>query len=264
MMDTMRDSESARALPNIVRPLVDLLRNGEPAFQKDTLEYQYRRIIFEIFNRLPVHEAIRAHLSAIFSCLLHIIRNDNEEIGQTAVKCMVDLIRNYRSVTEELSTEFVAIFQEAHQNMKGLVEQYLAEDSPLLDTNTALPALCSFKVLGEMGMVMVMMSQVQKNLVSTTIQGSASCALEVLALESSAQNKARSDFEAMGGIWAGAADTIKNPGLYGDFIQAQIKVRILCMQSSCYLSYLFRCFLISPISCGSLLILRNLMVKHSF
>ncbi|KAF8974524.1 hypothetical protein BDZ97DRAFT_2053099 [Flammula alnicola] len=233
MLDTVRDSESARALPNIVRPLVDLLRNGEPAFQKDTLEYQFRRVLFEILNRLPVSESIRVHIGAIFSCMIHVIRNDNEDNGQTACKTLVDLIRSYRSVTAESSTEFVAIFQEAYQNMKGLVDQYLSEDSLQVDPNTALPALRSFKVLGEMGMVMVMMSQVQRNLVSSTIQGSTSYAFEVLGLESPAQHKTRVDFEAMGGIWAGVAPSIRNTGLYSDFIQAQIKMLS-------YLAYVMR------------------------
>lgn len=226
MLDTIRDSESARAIPNIVRPLVDLLRNGEPSFQKDTMEYQYRRVVFEILNRLPTNEAIRVHLSSIFSCMIHVIRTDNEDNGQTACKTLVDLVRNYRSVTEEGVAEFVAIFQEAYTNIKGLVERYLSADSPLADPNTALPALRSFKALGEMGMVMVMMSQVQRNLVASTLQGSSSYAFEILALESPAQHKARTDYEAMGSIWDGVAPTVKNLTLYGDFIQAQIKVRV--------------------------------------
>ncbi|KAF9485316.1 hypothetical protein BDN70DRAFT_848082 [Pholiota conissans] len=224
-LDTARDSESTRALPNIIRTLIDLLRNGEPAFQKDTLEYQYRRVLFEILNRIPMNEGIRIHVGAIYSCLFHIIRTDNEDNAQTAVKTLVDLLRNYRTITEEVTTEFVSLFQEAHQNMKALVDRYLSENSPQLDPNTSLPSLSSFKVVGEMGMVMVMICQIQKTSSSNTIiQGSATYALEVLGLESPAQHKARMDFEAMGGIWAGVAPTIKNPGLYADFIQTQIKM----------------------------------------
>jgi transformation/transcription domain-associated protein len=54
-------------------------------------------------------------------------------------------------------------------------------------------------------------------------QGTTALAFEVLALESSAQHKARSEFEAMGGFWAGMSATVRNPGLYSDFIYAQIK-----------------------------------------
>jgi transformation/transcription domain-associated protein len=232
MLDTVRDSESARALPNIVRPLVDLLRNGEPSFQKDTLEYQYRRILFDILNRLPVNESVRVHVPLIFGCMLHVLRHDNEENGATACKTLVDLVRSYRSLTEEVLTDFLAIFQEGFQNMKGLVNQYLSEESPQLDGNVALPALRSFKVLGEMGMVMVIMSQIHRALVSAAIQGTTTHAFEVLSLESPTQHKARTEYEAMGGIWAGMAPTIRNPGVYSDFTHAQIKVSK--HQLSCY------------------------------
>ncbi|KDR83700.1 hypothetical protein GALMADRAFT_236040 [Galerina marginata CBS 339.88] len=233
VLDTMRDSESARSLPRLVRPLLDLLRSGEPAFQKDTLEYQFRRVQFEILNRLPVNEAFRNLIPAVFSCMLHIVRHDNEENGGTASKTMVDLIRNCRTGIEDGLKEFIAIFQEALQNVQGLVPQYLSEESGLVDTNVAFPAMRSFKALGEMGMVMVIMSQVHRNLVVSTMQTTTPHAFEMLAQESPVQRRARTDFEAMGGIWAGMSPSIRNPGLYNDFMQAQIKMLS-------YLAYVMR------------------------
>ena len=46
----------------------------------------------------------------------------------------------------------------------------------------------------------------------------------MVILEAPVQKKAREDFEAMGGIWAGTASSIKNPMIYADCIGAQIKV----------------------------------------
>lgn len=227
MLDTGRDSEFTRTLSNIIRPIVELLRTGEPAFLKDSQEYSFRRTLFEILTRLPVHETIRAHLGPIFTCMMHIIRHDNEENGGQACKAMVDLLRNYRLITEESAAEFLGIFRDSFQNMKGMLDQYLSADSPSVDPNVSLHAIRSFKVLGEMGMVMVMMSQIQRALISSTLQASTTYAFEVLALEAPAQLQARTDFEAMGGIWAGVAPTIKNTTLYHDFTQAQIKARPL-------------------------------------
>jgi len=224
MLDTMRDSESARSLPRLVRPLLDLIRSGEPSFRKDSPEYQFRRVQFDILNRLPVNEAIRTLLPAIFSCMLHVLRHDNEDNGATACKMMVDHIRTYRSATEEGLTDFITIFQEACQNMKDLVPQYLGAESNPVDSNIALPALRSFKALGEMGMVMVIMSQVHRNLVVATMPTTTPHAFSVLALESPIQQQDRTDHEAMGGIWAGMSPSMKNPAVYSDFIQAQIKV----------------------------------------
>lgn len=225
MLDTVRDTESARALPYMIPTLLELLRSGEPALHKDAIEYQFRRVLLEILNRLPVNEAVRVHVTPIFSCMLHIVRYDNEENGVTASKTMVDIIRNYRSLTEESTTELSKIFQEAFRNMKSLVGQVLSEESSILDPNMALPSIRSFKVVGEMSMVMVIMSQIHRALISPTIQTTMVHAFEVLALESPAQHKARVDYEAMGGIWAGMAPSIKNAPAYSDFIHAQIKVR---------------------------------------
>jgi len=226
MLETVRDSDSTRALPYLVQALVDLLRSGEPFFQKDSTEYQFRRVLFETLNRLPVNDVVKSKLSTIWACMLHILRHDNEENGTTACKTLVDLVRGYRVSTEENVSEFVAIFQEAFSNMKGLVNQYLSDDSSPLDQNVSLPALRSFKVLGEMAMVMVIMSQVNKSLVSTAIQGTTLPALEVLALECSPQHTARTDYEAMGGVWAGMCSGLRNPGMYSDFIHAQIKASV--------------------------------------
>lgn len=229
MLDTIRDSDSARALPYLVPTLVGLLQSGEPAFQKDTVDYQFRRVLFDILNRLPINESVRTNVNSVFNCVQHVLRHDNEENGVTACKTLVDIVRGYRLLTDEGLKEFIAIFQEVFRHMKGHVEQYLAEDSALLDANAALPALRSFKVAGEMSMVMVIMAQVHGPQVSSTIQSTTSQAFATLALESPAQHKARTDYEAMGGTWAGMAPSIKNPSIYSDFIHGQIKVDVLLL-----------------------------------
>ncbi|XP_006460304.1 hypothetical protein AGABI2DRAFT_184795 [Agaricus bisporus var. bisporus H97] len=223
ILDTVRDTESARTYPYLVPALAELLRSGEPAFSKDTPEYAFRRVLLEILNRLPVSENLRPHTQTIFNCMLHVIRHDNEENGTTACKALVDIIRGYRILTEENLNEFVAIFLQVFQNMKGLVDEVLSEDSSIIDTAVLLPSIRSFKVLGEMGMVIVIMSQVHRQLVSPAMQTSIPYASEVLALESPAQHKARKDFEATGEVWSGMSSTVKNAGAYSEFIHSQIK-----------------------------------------
>lgn len=177
--------------------------------------------------------------------MLHILRHDNEENGVIACKTLLDIVRSYRPLTDDSLSEFLSIFQEAFQNMSGLVEQILSDDSPLLDPNVMLPGIRSFKVLGEMGMVMVIMSQFHRPMVSAPVQTTITPAFEVLALEAPAQKKAREDYEAMGGIWAGMAPSIKNASAYSDFIHTQIKVCfsvlvvcILLLKTHQMLSYL--------------------------
>lgn len=47
----------------------------------------------------------------------------------------------------------------------------------------------------------------------------------MVELESPVQKKAREDYEAMGGVWAGEAPSVKNHRQYEDLICVQSKVR---------------------------------------
>jgi transformation/transcription domain-associated protein len=156
MLETVRDTDSTSALPNLAQALLDLLRSGEPSFHKDSSEYQFRRVLFETLSRLPLNDALRSKIPSIWAGMLHLLRHENEENGISASKILLDIVRGHRSLTEENLAEFVAIFQKAFAGMQGLVNQYLSEDSLPLDANVSLPALQSFKVLAEMTMVMVL------------------------------------------------------------------------------------------------------------
>jgi len=233
MIDTVRDADSARVFPQMIPVLLEILRSGEPSFHKDTLEYQFRRVLLEILHRVPYNDVIRPQALSLLSGMLHILRHDNEENGVTSCKIVIDLLRSFRALTEELVSEFMTIFQDVFRNIKVLVEETLSEDSPLLDTNIVMPSIRSFKVLAEMGMVVVTFSQSHRQMVVTMIQTTLSLNFDVLALESPAQRKAREDCEAMGSYWAGMAPTIKNPHAYADFINAQIKVGVGSDDGSC-------------------------------
>lgn len=224
MIDTVRDADSARVFPQMIPVLLGILRSGDPSFHKDTLEYQFRRVLLEILHRVPYTDVVRPQALSLVSGMLHILRHDNEENGVTSCKIVIDLLRSFRALTEELIDEFMSIFQDVFRNIKALVEETLSEDSPVLDANVVLPSVRSFKVLAEMGIVVVTFSQSHRQIVATMIQTTLSLNFDILALESPAQRKAREDYEAMGPYWAGMAPTIKNPHTYADFINAQIKV----------------------------------------
>ncbi|KAI0921097.1 hypothetical protein AcW2_006184 [Taiwanofungus camphoratus] len=233
MIDTVRDAESSRVLPHMIPVLLDILHSGAPSFQKDSLEYQFRRCLLEILHRIPSSEAIRPQALPLFQGMLYLLRHDNEENGITCCKTMIDLVRSFRALNEDLFSDFMGILQQLLQSMKGLVDETLSEESIPVDPNIALPATRSFKVLAEMALVVVTFLQTHRPLVSPEVQATLQLNFSILALESSAQKKAREDFEAMGGVWAGMSPTIKNPQTYADFVSAQIKVLS-------YLAYVLR------------------------
>jgi transformation/transcription domain-associated protein len=124
----------------------------------------------------------------------------------------------------------MAILHEMFRNARGFVQQFLSEDSPRLDPNSVMPSIRSFKVIAEMGLVIVSFIQGHRPMVAPAVQASLPLNFDVLSLESPAQKKAREDYEAMGGIWSGIAPTIKNTQAYGDLIGAQIKVSVPCLE----------------------------------
>ncbi|KAG6866480.1 hypothetical protein C0991_003998 [Blastosporella zonata] len=224
MIDTVRDIESIRAVPVLLPAILDLLRTGEVVTQKDTLEYQFRRLLLEIMNRIPINEAVRPYVSEIFSCVLQVLRIDNDENGSVAYKILLDLVRGYRALTEEFLIEYIAIFKQGLNNVKELVSDVFSEDSAPLDPNVVPLCSHSFKIIGEMAMIIVIISQIHRQMVTGLIHATLPPAFEVLALQAPVQQKAREDYEAMGGIWSGVAPTIKNASAYSDFIHCQIKV----------------------------------------
>jgi transformation/transcription domain-associated protein len=229
MIDTVRDADSGRVLPQMVPALLDLLRSGEVAFHKDAREYHFRRVLIEILHRISCSEVVRAQTQLLFKGVLYLLRHDNEENGVTCCKTLIDLFRTFRTLTQDVASELMSIFQLILSNMRPLVDELLSEESALLDEKALLPSVRSFKVLAEMGMVIVTFSQspTHRPLLASPIQANIHLNFEVLALESSPQKMARENYEAMGGFWAGMAPTIKNHHAYVDFISAQIKVHII-------------------------------------
>jgi transformation/transcription domain-associated protein len=226
MIDTVRDSELARVLPHMIPALIETLRNGEVAYHKDSLDYQFRRLLINFLHHIPCVDVLRPQALTLLGGFFYLLRHDNEENGVVCCKAIIDLVRSFRALNEELITEFTSILQDVLRNTKGLVDELLSENSPKTDPEIVLPSTRSFKVLAEMGMVIVTFFQCHRTLVTPAIQTIFPLTFGVLALESPAQKKAREDFEAMGGFWSGMAPVIKNTIAYTDFITAQIKVTL--------------------------------------
>lgn len=224
MLDTVRETDSARVLPQMVPTILDLLRSGEVAFHKDAREYQFRRVLIEIIQRICSSEVLRTQASVLFKGMLYMLQNDNEENGITCCKILLDITRTFRVLTEELLKEFMALFQAMVHNMKQQVDTLLSDESPLIDEKSLFPSVRSFKVLSEMCMVIITLAQVHRGMMTGPAQASLHLNLEVLELQSPTQKAARENYEAMGGFWSGMAPNMRNSHAYVDFVGAQIKV----------------------------------------
>ena len=101
MVDSVRDAESSRVFPNMIAVLLDVLRSGEPSFKKDSVEYQFRRVLIEIIHRIPSNEGMRPNTNNLMNTMLHLLKFDGEENGVTCVKIIIDIVRTLKTLSEE-------------------------------------------------------------------------------------------------------------------------------------------------------------------
>ncbi|TFY60353.1 hypothetical protein EVJ58_g5210 [Rhodofomes roseus] len=224
MIDVVREAEAARVIPHMVPILLDILRSGEVAHSKDSLEFQFRRCLLDIIHRLPANDGVKPQAGPLLSGMLYLLRYDNEENGSVCCKIFAEVARSYKLLTEELLKEYLDLYADVLRNIQGLVDETLSETSAVVDANVALPARRSFKVLGEYAMATVSLTQTYKQMVLPALQEILPLNVSALMVEAPIQRKAKEDYEAMGGHWAGMAPGFKNPAVFSDFTSAQIKL----------------------------------------
>ena len=224
MVDTVKDSETPRVIPIVMTVVVDRLKNMEPSFQKDTIEHAFRRVLIEILHRLPLVDTIRTQAAQFCAGLLHVLATDTEENAITCCKLLMEVVRNFRPLNEDLVGQFFSVLHTIFRNIPVLVEELLSEGSPVVDPNAVTSSVRSFKVFAEMATLVVILLQNHRQLVSPIVHESLQLHFEAMSVQSPAQRKAREDYEAMGGYWAGVAPTIHNLQAYTDLIIAQVKV----------------------------------------
>ena len=141
---------------------MDILRNNEPSFKKDSVEYAFRRALVDIISRVVFVEHVRVHSPAVMALFLHLIRTDNEEMAVSCLKHSIEIIRLLKNTSEEHVMEAVRIVPDLLKNMPGLVEEYLSENSPPLESNVSFPGIRSFKVLAEVPLILLAVMQMYR------------------------------------------------------------------------------------------------------
>jgi len=229
MLDTtVRDTDAPGILPVLIPTVLEILRTGPPSAEKQAPETQFRRQILDIIYKLPFHESVRTHVMAIFTCMVHILRNDNEDMGVTSVKVIQDTMRIYKAYTEETLHQVLAVKTEVYQNVQGMVDEFLSEDSPPVPQDRWFPSPRSFKVLNELSALSAIILKHYRGLLPESVSRFGA-ALQVINIEVPAQAAARAHAREAGTVWAGMSPSVKNVGLYTELIAAQIKVRVVSM-----------------------------------
>lgn len=159
LIDSVRDAEAARLFPQMLTVLFDTLRTTEPSFKKDSIEFQFRRVLVEIIHRIPPSEAMRPQVNTLMGGILSILKNDTEDNAVTCLKALHDILRAMKSIPDEQAVELVQIFLQLLRNMPSFVAEFLSENSPPIDPNLVVPSTRSLKVLTEIPFVLIFLTQ---------------------------------------------------------------------------------------------------------
>ncbi|TCD69680.1 hypothetical protein EIP91_006697 [Steccherinum ochraceum] len=220
LIDSVRDSEAARVIPQMIPVLLEVLKSGTPSTKKDSVEYAFRRVLVDVVHRIPLTEAVRPQAVSLLQGMMHLIRIENEEIGILCCKVVYDAMRTFKTFADELASDLMKLHKENVDAMEQLAVQYLDEGSKSLEASDVLMSINSCRVLGELTIIVGHAAQLNRNVPQSEI---ISNSVRFVLIESPAQKKAREDYEAMGNVWAGVAPTVPNVPLYTDFLSTQIK-----------------------------------------
>ncbi|KIY71478.1 hypothetical protein CYLTODRAFT_487243 [Cylindrobasidium torrendii FP15055 ss-10] len=218
--DQGRDDSNYRPLQQVIPRLLEILTSQSPAYRKTTPEYEFRTYVITILTRIPLNEQARPFLQAIYECLLHVIRSDNEDNAVIATKHLVEVMRQGRLLAPNSLDQVQQLCKDVFFNMRPLADRFFREDSPQRDALLALPSMQSFKVATELALMLALHCAFFKESILELVPA----VRDFLAVEAPLQKAAREAYEAQEGhFWAGMAKTIKSPPLYLEMLHAQTK-----------------------------------------
>jgi hypothetical protein len=110
-------------LETLLPSLLNLLDATPPVFDAGLEEQRLRSLILELLHRLPQTEALKPHSNPLMASLMDVLTKDNEDNASLALKIIVDLHKNYKSLVEDQVQPFFDFVQEAYSNMESAVAQ---------------------------------------------------------------------------------------------------------------------------------------------
>ncbi|CAO3698502.1 unnamed protein product [Rhizopus microsporus] len=228
---------------------MDILQNGSPLFQSNAPEQKLRNIILEIIYRLPQTEPLKEYAYDLCTMLMNLIRVENEDNAVVCAKIIIDLHRAFRNVLEDQVQPFLDIVLDIFKNMEQTVKDLF--DAPSTPLGSATPginpllvasprpnspaevpespskplqkSMCSFKVLTECPIIVVLLFQTYRQIASENIQKFIPLIIQILSLQPKPQAEAANAAQARGEIFVGVCPEIRNRALYNDFMVAQVK-----------------------------------------
>jgi transformation/transcription domain-associated protein len=130
-IEIVQSQDYGRYLTVIVPAFLSLLSQDKysaPVFNSGDPLQRIRLTTLEILHRFPQTEALKSFAPDIMAILMDILRLDNEENAAVALKVIVDLHKNFKSLVEEFVQPFFDFVKEAYKNMERAVDEAFSKD----------------------------------------------------------------------------------------------------------------------------------------
>ena len=137
-IEVFQATDYQRFLNKLIPVFLRILGEGTPLFVSTLPEQKLRVCILEILHRLPLNDHYKEYAKDIMALLMQIVRTDNEENAVLALKIMIDLHRNYKTVVADQVQPFLDFVFEMYQNMHAIVKD--AFESNTIPVTGSTPA----------------------------------------------------------------------------------------------------------------------------
>lgn len=229
-------------LDHAMKNFLKILQDSEPLFIAEYNIQQVRKLILEMFHRLPTNEHLRPYVKQSLNLMFRLLERENEENVLICLRIIIELHKQYRpqySVEIQSFLQFVkCIYRDLPNHLNKIfeprnslkvkdlselnIEAVLAESftATVVLTDTRTPdgnnisynlipkGVLSLKVLQELPIIVVLMYQLYKHNVHQDVAEFIPLIMTTITLQPSSQHKTNPGF---------------NKEIFVDFIGAQIK-----------------------------------------
>ncbi len=229
-------------LDHAMKNFLKILQDSEPLFIAEYNIQQVRKLILEMFHRLPTNEHLRPYVKQSLNLMFRLLERENEDNVLICLRIIIELHKQYRpqySVEIQTFLQFVkGIYRDLPNQLNKIfeprspikvkdlselnIEAVLAETftATVVLTETRTPdgnnisynlipkGVLSLKVLQELPIIVVLMYQLYKHNVHQDVAEFIPLIMTTITLQPSVQHKTNPGF---------------NKEIFVDFIGAQIK-----------------------------------------
>lgn len=181
-MDTYSASDVVPFVATLLPTVLQLVKSGEPIFERDAPEQQLRHLILETIHRMPANEHVRPLAPEITLLMIHIMRTDNEDNAVAAIKVVLDMYRGHRQVLDTQVKAFMEVILEIFKDVPSVIQSLIEtppQASPAAGSSPPKggevlpplqPGMRSFRVLADLPLATAMFGAAHHQLVGELVK----------------------------------------------------------------------------------------------